>query len=168
MRKTSTDHKLEKRLMDLHNWLADNVQTFDKAKTVTLSDFKLEALGFQGTFIISIDDVPIDSRFKFVLGENGLPRLNYPMFHSPQGAPASFAAVEFSEHISAAIEGLLKETLPRMKALGYHRETDEYIFSSSQDTNRIFSLEEFDTKMAKLLEPNFKVSARILSDNKDI
>ena len=165
MRKTSTDHKLEKRLMDLHNWLADNVQTFDKAKTVTLSDFKLEALGFQGTFIISIDDVPIDSRFKFVLGENGLPRLNYPMFHSPQGAPASFAAVEFGEHISSTIEGLLKEALPRMKALGYHRETDEYIFSGSREADRIISLEEFESKMAKLLQPNFEVTANLSSDN---
>ena len=168
MSKNSTDHKLEKRLMDLHDWLADNVQIFNKAKTVTLSDFKLEQPGFRGTFVVSLDDVPIDSRFKFVLGENGLPRLNYPMFHSPQGAPASFAAVEFSEHISAAIEGLLKEGLPRMKALGYHRETDEYIFSSSNDTNRIISLEEFETKMAKLLEPDFKVSATISSDNTDI
>jgi len=165
MSKNGTDDKLDKRLMDLHNWLADNVQIYNKAKTVTLSDFKLEALGFQGTFIISIDDVPIDSRFKFVLGENGLPRLNYPMFHSPQGAPASFAAVEFSENITSIIEGLLKEVLPRMKALGYHRETDEYVFFGSNDAKRIISPEEFDTKMAKLLEPGFQISTTVLSDN---
>jgi hypothetical protein len=109
--------------------------------------------------------VPIDSRFKFVLGENGLPRLNYPMFHSPQGAPASFAAVEFGEHISSTIEGLLKEALPRMKALGYHRETDEYIFSGSREADRIISLEEFESKMAKLLQPNFEVTANLSSDN---
>jgi hypothetical protein len=82
----------------------------------------------------------------------------------PKGAPASFAAVEFSEHISSAIEGLLKEALPRMKALGYHRETDEYIYSSSQDTNRIISLEEFETKMAKLLKPRFAVTAKVTTN----
>ncbi len=52
-----------------------------------------------------------------------------------------------------------------MKALGYHRETDEYVFSGSKDANRIISLEEFETKMAKLLEPNFEVSAKVSSDN---
>jgi hypothetical protein len=165
MSKDGTDHKFDKRLMDLQNWLADNVQIFKKAKTVKLSDFKLEPPGYRGSFVVSLDDVPINSRFEFTLGANGLPVLSSPIFGSPLGVPASFSAVELSDNITAAIKDLLKEVLPGMKALGYHRETDEYVFSGSKDANRIISLEEFETKMAKLLEPNFEVSAKVSSDN---
>jgi hypothetical protein len=165
MSKISKDHKLDKRLVDLQNWLTDNVQIFKKAKTVKLSDFKLEPPGYRGSFLVSLDDVPINLRFEFTLGANGLPVMNPPIFGSPLGVPASFSAVELSENITVAIKDLLKEVLPRMKALGYHRETNEYIFSGSQDANRIISLEEFETKIAKLKDPRFAVASNVTPDN---
>jgi len=118
-------------------WLEKNVQVFPTPEVVTLSDFSVDWNNYCGDFLVSIDSVESSERFIFRLELNGKVALELPMFHSPLGAPASYAAVKITNATHQAILKGLHETFPCLKAVGIDTETGERIERNTPLEDRI-------------------------------
>ena len=146
----------------VQEWLEENVESFPTPGTVTLSAFQIDADRYSGSFFVSLDGNKIPDRFRFGLGSNGKPELFFPMFHSPLGAPASYAAVELTYKTETAIKNLLTEILPKMKPLGLNRGTGEMVLATTHsDSDRIVNKEEYDLIMARISKSDFSASCSI-------
>ena len=108
-------------------WLEENVQVFPEPESVTLSDFLVDWDSLNGNFLVSFDSTKASTRFQFGLALNGKAALYMPMFHSPLGAPASYAAVRITHATHQAILKGLHETFPPLKAVGVEKGTGERI-----------------------------------------
>jgi hypothetical protein len=71
-------------------------------------------------------------------GEAGAIGLSPPMFHSPLGAPASFAAIELSPRVEAAVLAGLRALVPPLKPFGTDTETGEEITMASSLRQRLY------------------------------
>ena len=109
----------------VREWLEENVQVFSEPEKVVLSEFSVNWDDFNGTFLVSLDSIEVSKKFQFESKLNGEVDLYLPMFHSPLGAPASYAAVRITSATHRAILKGLHETFPRLKAVGINRETGE-------------------------------------------
>lgn len=73
-------------------------------------------------------------------------RMKYspPMFHSPLGVPASFAAVRLDEKTDAAVKHALESIFPRVRAYGWHKDIDVIIDAMTPFMARIIDIVEFE------------------------
>jgi len=135
----------------VREWLEENIQVFPEPVSVTLSDFSVDWNNFRGDFLVSFDSVAASERFKFALELNGKVALYFPMFHSPLGAPASYAAVRITYATHQAILKGLHETFPRLKAVGIDKKTGERIDLNTPLEDRIEMglLKQAKTKIGK-------------------
>ena len=78
----------------VHEWVETNKQRFPTPKSMVIDEIEFEWKHFSGSFLLKLDDTKIEERFSFSLGIEGKYGYCVPIFGSPLGAPASFAAVE--------------------------------------------------------------------------
>jgi hypothetical protein len=121
----------------VHEWVAENVQAFSTPKTLVVDEIEFDWKCFSGSFSLKLDDIEIDEKFDFSLGIDGMYHYFTPMFTSPLGAPASFAAIELSEETDVAITNSLNQIFPRMAAFGLHPVSKQFINSSTPISERI-------------------------------
>jgi len=121
----------------VREWLEENIQVFPEPVSVTLSDFSVDWDNFRGDFLVSFDLIEASERFKFALELNGKVALYFPMFHSPLGAPASYAAVRITHATHQAILKGLHETFPRLKAVGIDKATGDRIDRNTPPEDRV-------------------------------
>ena len=89
---------LTDRLVEVENWLSENVSVITHANELTLCDFTYNPKNYSGKFSVSVDGEALEERWRFWLGDaDGWPTVSPPMFTSPLGAPASYAAVKLSD-----------------------------------------------------------------------
>jgi hypothetical protein len=132
----------------LSRWLDANVKTYPTPETVTLSDFEIDLDDLSGTFQVALDRQAIDYAFSFGIQGNGTPNLFWPMFHSPLGVPASYAALHITNDTESAIELALSHLLPRLRPFGLNRSTGKSIDMTTSIEDRILEPE----KLSKLLQ----------------
>ena len=146
----------DEHIQAVNKWLDDNVLVCETPTAVDISDFQLRPDSFSGSFQVALDGVKLSDRFSFGLGGNGKPDLFFPMFHSPLGAPASYAAVELTSETALAIKRLLESALPKMKALGYNRATGEMVFRTTHsDSARIVDKAAYEECMKQISQKEF-------------
>ena len=118
------DSHEDAKIARVENWLVENVRVITQANELTLSDFTYNCKSYNGQFSISVDGEALEGRWRFFLeSEDGWPSVTPPMFMSPLGAPASYAAIELSEEIDAALRTKMREIFPRIAPLGRNRKT---------------------------------------------
>ena len=139
-----TDDRHEK----LQPWLKDNVLIIPEPKEVTLHSFSVDWSDWRGWFKVKFDDFEIEDQLDFSIEITGRPRFQLPIFTSPHGVPASFAAMEITSKTHQAIGMALQETFPRLKPFGRNRETGIEITMSSSISDRI---SEHEANAVKLL-----------------
>ena len=101
---SSAEDELNDRLTMVENWLEENVRVVTHANELTLCDFTCSRKNYSGEFDIQVDGELLDGRWHFWLdGADGWPTVSPPMFTSPLGAPASYAAIELSGELNAAM-----------------------------------------------------------------
>ena len=77
-------------------WLEENVDTPPTPKSLTLHDIKIDRMSpLSGGFTARLDGTDF-ADCKFSTQQNGRFGFCPPMYFSPLGAPASYAAVEFT------------------------------------------------------------------------
>ena len=106
------DESIERHVEQVMAWLEENVQVFLEPEAVTLSEFSVNWEDFSGDFNLSLDDVMLSRKVGFGLEASGKTRFYMPMFYSPLGAPASYAAIEITEKTRQAILTGLRQTFP--------------------------------------------------------
>jgi len=122
----------QSRLKELQIWLSENVTDVPEPKEVTLFDFEVNWSNWSGNFKIRFDDFVSEDSFGLGMEMTGVPKFYYPMFTSPLGVPASYAAIEITSNTHNAINEALKRTFPKLKPLGKNRDTGiEITYQSS-------------------------------------
>lgn len=140
------------RARELEEWLANHVATLADPLDLTLFDFNVDWTSWKGSFRVKLDDTALKERFWWQMAITGLPSFSVPLFTSPLGVPASFAAIEMSDALHAAIQRALEETFPKLSPLGRNRQTSVEITYQSPIESRL---------SAELIR---KTKARVTSD----
>jgi len=144
----SFDEEHEKnRLKEVRAWLADNVVYIPEPKEVTLFDFEVDWSNWSGEFKIRFDDFVSEDSFGLGMEMTGVPKFYYPMFTSPLGVPASYAAIEITSNTHNAINEALKRTFPKLKPLGKNRDTGIQIMYNSPIEARLARHEIEETEL---------------------
>ncbi len=144
-------------MAEVEAWLDGNVIQYPTPAKVTLSDFQLDWHKVAGSFVLEFDDELVGDRFELSLGDNGRLKFGTPMFISPLGAPASYAAVEFTEDTREAIDDGLSLLVPKFAGFGLHPLTREFVTQSTPQQDRVMDPEGLEISK-RLLSGNFSVS----------
>jgi hypothetical protein len=96
-------------LENVDEWLEKNVQVFPEPKVITLSNFKKKDFG--GEFTLTLDSAALIDKISFDNWplNSTLIKIYLPMFHSPLGVPASYAAIEITDNTRNLIESTLRQ-----------------------------------------------------------
>ena len=135
-------------------WLAANVKQYGTPTTVTLHDFEVDWERISGSFRVSLDDLAIEERFSFFPEASGWATIQVPLFHSPLGVPASYAAVGFTSSTDQAILKGLRQVIPRLRPCGLDRNTGIETTMSTPLSERI-AADELTSLRARVEQPKF-------------
>lgn len=138
------------KLAEVHAWLAKNVVAPETPKTVTVSRIRFDWKKRSGTFKLSLDNLVFQEDFDLGIEITGRPTFYVPMFHSPLGVPASYAAIELDQKTEAAVRTALMQVFPRLRAYGLHKDLDLIIDAMSPFEEQIIDQAEFKEKCAAL------------------
>jgi len=161
MERDKIDDSVILHIEKVRQWLREHVQVFSDSHSVTLSEFDVDWNEFRGEFCVSLDDTTISDKFSFFLEGSGKTTFHPPMFHSPLGAPASYAAVDISPETNKAIMQGLHETIPKLRGAGINKETGQEISIYTPPEMRISTDELKDAK--KKVTKNYSVIIRLES-----
>lgn len=148
-------NELKDHLGQVLDWLDTNVIKHPTPSIVTLSDFNIDWGGMSGCFSLSLDNLVVPAAFTLSLGQNGWMQHHPPLFCSPLGAPASYAAVDLTDESNAAIGKALKLIFPRLKPLGLDSESGKLIVGRTPLQDRIFNRLEFEEAKSKISNSAF-------------
>jgi hypothetical protein len=138
-------------------WLEDNVVCPPTPKEITVHSIEFDWNSLSGTFRLVLDDCEIAEPFKVGMDLSGRVQFTPPMFWSPLGAPASYAAVELDEVTVAAVMRALASVFPRLRGYGIYPDLGLEIYGDNPLGDRIIDFKEFGLKSALLASKNFKV-----------
>lgn len=143
-------------------WLEDNVFCPPTPKEITIYDINFDWENLSGTFRLSLDNLSIAQPFDVSIDIAGQVKYVPPMFFSPLGAPASYAAVDLDSPTTAATERALKLIFPRIRGYGLYESLGLEIYGDSPLEDRIIDLERFETQRVLIRTPGFRHTERVL------
>jgi hypothetical protein len=138
------------RLEIVRVWLEDNVFIPPRPQEITISDIQFDWKRLSGSFRLAVDNCAIKDLFDVWIEIDGKPRFCPPMFCSPLGAPASYAAVQLDSATNAAIIRALDSVLPRLRGYGLYKELGLEIWGNSPLEDRIMDQAQFLRMKAKI------------------
>jgi hypothetical protein len=158
---SSVEGKYENRLAEVEYWLAENVRVITQANELALSDFTYDRSS--GQFSVSVDGEVLEDRWHFSLNNaDGWVTICPPMFGSPLGVPASYAAVELSHEIDAALRVKMREIFPRIAPLGLNRKTGVELTNwNSTVADRIIDLEGYRNTVSQIENGSLRVTVKL-------
>ncbi len=142
-------------------WLEDNVFCPPTPKEIAIYDVNFDWENLSGTFRLLLDNLAIAKPFDVSIDIAGKVRYVPPMFHSPLGAPASYAAVHLDSATSAATLRALESAFPRIRGYGLYEALGLEIWSDSSLEDRIIDSDEFKKKSAALQSRHFRLRCTI-------
>ena len=142
---------MKTQIKEVHAWLDKHVRVFAQPKEVILSEFSVNWDDFSGNFRVMLDAVELPVKLKFGLEASGETKFHLPMFHSPLGAPASYAAIDLTPKTLAAIKQGLHQALPRVMAVGSNKVTGQNVPVNTPARLRL-SADALQEAMAKLVK----------------
>jgi hypothetical protein len=150
---------LKDRLTEVQNWLSENVRVVTLANELTLCDFTYNPKSYSGRFSVSVDGEELEGRWSFWLyGADGWPTIGPPMFTSPLGTPASYAAIELSDELDAVLQSKMREIFPRIAPLGLNQKTGvEFTNLNSGVADRIIDHETYHNTVSQIESGRLRV-----------
>ena len=156
------EESILRHIEEVRAWLDENVQVFTEPQSVTLSDFVVDWNEFSGDFRVSLDSSELPDKLHFGLNASGKTDFYLPMFHSPLGAPASYAAIELTPKTLEAIRQGLHSTIPHVMGVGTTSETGLKIEAHTSPQLRL-SGETLKGAMVRLIE-DYTVTMPLVSE----
>ncbi len=147
---TSNSDSVKTHLEQVREWLAKNVVVPPTPKQVTVSSIRFDWKRLSGTFVLALDNLVFQEPFDVRMDITGRPTITPPMFTSPLGAPASYAAVQMNQKTENAVIAALVQAFPKVRAYGLHKDLDLIIDGFSPFEERIIDPVEFKKKCAAL------------------
>jgi hypothetical protein len=147
----------------VQNWLEENVRVVTLANELTLCDFTYNPKNYSGKFSVSVDGEELEGRWSFWLyGADGWPTVGPPMFTSPLGAPASYAAVKLSDELDAVLQAKMREIFPRISPLGLNQKTGvEFTNLNSRVADRIIDHETYHNTVSQIESGRLRVTIQL-------
>lgn len=140
-------------------WLEENVDTPPTPKSLTLHDIKIDRMSpLSGSFTVRLDGTEFPG-CTFMTQQNGHFGFCPPMYCSPLGAPASYAAVEFTADTIQAMLDALHAVVPPVKSLGIDREDGGLITMHTPFEDRIRDVEAHAVGTATLQREGLSIVA---------
>ena len=158
-----TRESLQERVAQVRAWLKENVIVPDTPSQISISDVEFDWRTMSGSFSLSLDGKKLEDRFYVGVEITGRVKYGPPMFHSPLGVPASYAAVELDDKTDAAVQEALESIFPRVRAYGWHKDIDVIIDAMTPFEERVVDKVEFDAKRQAIESDHLKVSAPVES-----
>lgn len=125
-------------------WLDENVVSYPTPAAVTLTGIQMNWTDLSGSFTLSLDNKVVPDRFCFSLDGTGWLKFFLPMFTSPLGVPASYAAVELTEETRVAMQEGLRILMPKLAGFGLHPVTGEWVHQSTPWRARVMDPTGFE------------------------
>lgn len=155
------DEFFEQRLAEVRAWLHENVLVPETPLEVSISEIRFDWQKMYGSFSVSLDGRKLVERFSVSMQITGRVAFAPPMFTSPLGVPASYAAVDLCERTESAIQRALERVFPGIRAYGWHKDINLIIDACTPFERRILDQAEFDQKLLVIQEGNFVASERV-------
>lgn len=155
------NEEMKQQIKAVHAWLDKHVRVFAEPESVTLSDFTVNWADFSGSFRVTLDAEELPAKLRFALETSGETKFHLPMFHSPLGAPASYAALDLTPKTLAAIKQGLHLAIPRVMAAGSDKVTGQKIAFDAPLQQRI-SDEALKSAMARIIK-DYTISVTLKS-----
>lgn len=150
---------IKRHLAEIRVWLDENVTVYENVKSITMHRFEIDWNKMNGTFFITVDGQECDMRFSFAsLTATGKTEVYRPMFHSPLGAPASYAAIEISEKIIDRMAATLTKAMPSIKPLGLDKVTGKILTFGNPSSERLPPAHEIQAAKDIMSQPNFSIT----------
>lgn len=150
---------IKQHLAEIRAWLDENVIVYDNVKSVTMHKFEIDWDKLNGLFFIIVDGQECDMAFRFSsLTATGKTKVCMPMFHSPLGAPASYAAIEISEKIIERMASTLTKAMPTIKPLGLDKVTGKILTFMNPSSERLPPAHEIQAAKDIISQPNFSIT----------
>jgi hypothetical protein len=149
---------IKQHLVEIRAWLDENVTVYDDVQTVTLHNFEIDWEKLNGSFRIIVNEKDCEMPFRFAcLTATGKPEVYRPMFHSPLGAPASYAAVDISERIIDRMISTIAKFMPSIKPLGLDKESGKILTFQTPQHERLPSVAEIQAAKDIVSQPDFLI-----------
>jgi len=142
----------------VNKWLDENVEAHPTPKKVMLSEFEVNWEELSGSFRVDFDDVQLKDRFDFDIEASGWTKFYIPMFVSPQGAPASYAAILIGNATENAITEGLHTSFPRLQPYGLNLKTGQETTQMTPIYKRIIDPAQFEAAKIKVSEKDYSIS----------
>ena len=140
-------------------WLDEHVKTPPTPRVLTIHDIQINSLDEpRGSFTARLDGTEFTG-CTFTTAQNGRFEFCPPMYFSPLGAPASYAAVEFTADTIQAMLNALHSVVPPVKPLGIDREDGGLITMHTPFEDRIRDVEAHSVGMATLQREGLSIVA---------
>lgn len=150
--------RIARHLEEVRTWLDENVTVYDDVRSVTLHTFNIDWNDLGGSFQISVNGERCELPFSFgCRTATGKPEVYFPMFHSPLGAPASYAAIVISEQVIEHIKGAIGKLMPSLKPLGLDSESGKELTYQTPLHERLPSRAELQAAKAVTSQANFSI-----------
>jgi hypothetical protein len=150
---------LEDKLTQLAAWIDEHVVRPDTPRALILHSFEVKhSEPVSGSFTARLDDLDVAGCRLSTKG-NGNVQAGPPLFHSPLGVPATYAAAELTQATSDAIDAALRSLVPPLKALGLDRQTGEMVTMMTPFDARASDPQAYAGAVERLRDPNFSLDA---------
>lgn len=140
----------------VREWLQKNVRVYPTPSTIALRHIRLDRKQLRGEALLLIDDKLPGEELTLWMSESGRLTFSPPLFHSPLGAPATYAAIELSKNTEQAIAAAVQGLLPKLLPLGINPKTKDWITTSTPLHERIADLLEFNAAFEQITRTDFE------------
>ena len=146
-------------------WLEENVFCPPTPKEITIHRIEFDWDRLSGTFRLALDNCEIAEPFEVHIDIAGRVKYLPPMFYSPLGAPASYAAVELDEITATAVTRALERVFPRLRGYGIYPDLGLEIYGDNPLEDRIIDQVQFLRMKAKLDSKKSLIRERVGGDD---
>jgi len=155
------DRSLESHVLAVNEWLKANIRVYLTPSHITLGKVQLNPKTLDGSALLLLGHHEAGEALSLRMSETGWLTYSVPLFHSPLGAPASYAAIELSVATQSAVDTAVRSLLPRLLPLGINPKTKEWITNATPLEARITDGPAFMAALDRLGRPEFECRQQV-------
>jgi hypothetical protein len=150
------DQSLESHVQAVNEWLKANIRVYPEPAHITLRQIQFNPKTLSGSALLVLGNEVTGESLSLRMSETGWLTFSVPLFHSPLGAPASYAAIELTTNTQSAVTAAVRSLLPRLMPLGINPKTKEWITTSTPLQARISDASELMGALERIGHPDFE------------
>ncbi len=150
------DQSLESHIHAVNEWLKANIRVYPEPTHITLRQVQLNPKTLSGSALLLLGNEITGESLSLRMSETGWLTFSVPLFHSPLGAPASYAAIELTTNTQSAVNAAVRSLLPRLMPLGINPKTKEWVTTSTPLQARISDASELMSALDRIGHPDFE------------